>query len=111
MKGTYLGEFEEVILLLTAIFSGDAYGNSLKSEFEKRTDRSVNLSAIHAALYRLEKKGYVKSRMGDPSNERGGKRKRFFEPTNKGLLALQESQELRRNLWSDIPMGLLNQIK
>ena len=54
MKGTYLGEFEEVILLMVTIFDGKAYGNNLKMEFESRTDRSVNLSAIHAALYRLE---------------------------------------------------------
>jgi len=111
MKGTYLGEFEEVILLMVTIFDGDAYGNNLKMEFESRTNRSVNLSAIHAALYRLEQKGFVKSSLGEPTNERGGKRKRYFKPTNKGFNALQESREIRKNLWADIPATTLGKLK
>ncbi|HEX9651705.1 MAG TPA: helix-turn-helix transcriptional regulator [Cyclobacteriaceae bacterium] len=111
MKGTYLGEFEEVILLIVAILNGKAYGNSLKEEFQGRANRSVNLSAIHAALYRLEQKGFVKSQFGEPTCERGGKRKRFFSATNKGLSALQESRDLRKNLWADVPVNALSKLR
>ena len=95
-------------MLIVAILNGNAYGNSLKEEFQRRANRTVNLSAIHAALYRLEQKGFVKSQFGEPTGERGGKRKRFFTVSNKGLMALQESKDLRKNLWADVPVNALS---
>jgi len=111
MKGTYLGEFEELILLTVVILNGEAYGNSIKEEFEKRSERLINLSAIHAALYRLEQKGFLKSEFGEPTSERGGKRKRHFSPTSKGAAALQEARNLRQEMWSAIPNGALSNLK
>ena len=100
MKGTYLGEFEEIVLLTVGILDEDAYGNGVKEEIEERTKRKVNLSAIHSALYRLEAKGFLESKMGESTQLRGGKRKKIFKVTNYGQRALQASKELRDGLWS-----------
>ena len=64
MKGTNLGEFEEYVMLTVAILNDDAYGYAIQKEFENRTKRRVNLSSIHATLFRLEEKGFIKSKMG-----------------------------------------------
>lgn len=103
MKRTYLGEFEEVVLLTTAVLNGQAYGVAITEELEKQTGRQVSISAIHAALSRLEEKGFVSSRMGGATAERGGRRKRLFSVTVAGNRALQEIQEVRIHLWSLIP--------
>ncbi|MEL7002077.1 MAG: PadR family transcriptional regulator [Bacteroidota bacterium] len=108
MKGTYLGEFEEIVLLTVAVLADKAYGNAILEEIEKRTERSVNLSAIHASLYRLEKKGFVEARKGDPSAVRGGKRKKYYSPTTYGLRSLSRAKELRDGLWDAIPSFILN---
>jgi PadR family transcriptional regulator PadR len=102
MKGTYLGEFEEVVLLATGILQDRAYGVSIKKEIEKQTRRSVNIGAVHTALHRLEDKGYLKSKFGEASLVRGGKRKRIFTLTVSGLKALQKTQNLRSNMWSQL---------
>lgn len=99
MKGTYLGEFEEIVLLTVGILHEAAYGNAVKEEIEERTKRKVNLSAIHSALYRLEGKGFLESAMGETTQQRGGKRKKIFKVTNYGQSALTESKELREGLW------------
>jgi DNA-binding PadR family transcriptional regulator len=103
MKRTYLGEFEEVVLLTVAVLNGQAYGLLVVEELEKQTGRSVSLSAVHASLQRLEEKGFVNSRMGGATQERGGRRKRFFTITVAGNRALQEIQEVRSHLWSLMP--------
>ena len=61
MKGTYLGEFEELVLLSVASQNEEAYAVSVKAEVEGKTQRKVNISAVHSALYRLEDKGFLKS--------------------------------------------------
>ena len=81
MKGTYLGEFEEVVLLTVAMLEDQGYGITVKQEVEQRTNRPVNLSAVHATLYRLEKKGFLNSKLGEATKVRGGKRKRIFQIT------------------------------
>jgi DNA-binding PadR family transcriptional regulator len=99
VKGTYLGEFEEIVLLTVGILHQDAYGNAVKEEIEDRTARKVNLSAIHSALYRLEGKGFLESSMGESTQQRGGKRKKIFKVTNYGQRALTTSKDLRAGLW------------
>ena len=99
MKGTYLGEFEEIVLLAVGILYEEAYGNAVKEEIEKRTKRKVNLSAVHSALYRLEGKGFLESGMGEATQQRGGKRKKIFKVTNYGQRALTASKELREGFW------------
>ncbi len=103
MKGTYLGEFEELVLLTVGVLYDEAYGVAVMDEIKNETGRSVNISAIHSALRRLEEKGFVKSKMGGATNERGGRRKRFFVLTSYGKKALDEAQSLRMKLYDRIP--------
>lgn len=106
MKRTYLGEFEEIVLLTVAVLEGQAYGVALTHEIIEQTGRSVRLNQIHAALQRLEDKGMVKSEMGEPTAERGGRRKRLFTVTVYGRRTLQEIQEVRATLWNRLPNPL-----
>ena len=69
----------------------EAYGASVCAEIEKRSGRGVSVSAVHTTLERLEQKGLLKSRLGDPTPQRGGKRKRHYELAPLGLRALQAS--------------------
>ena len=100
MKRSYLGEFEEIVLLTVAVLEGGAYGVALTPEIIEQTGRSVRLNQIHAALQRLEDKGMVKSEMGEPTAERGGRRKRLFTVTAYGRRTLQEIQDVRSSLWN-----------
>ena len=103
MKGTQLGEFEELVLLTVGALYPEAYGVAIMDEILEETGRSVNISAIHSALRRLDSKGFVKSDMGGATHERGGRRKRYFELTAFGKKALDDSQELRMKLYTRIP--------
>lgn len=103
MKGTYLGELEELVLLTVGILYPNAYGVAVMDEIQKQVGRDLNISAVHAVLTRLEEKGFVKSAMGDPSQERGGRRKRIFTLTAAGKKALEEANEMRTQLFSQIP--------
>ncbi len=103
MSKTYLGEFEELVLTIVALLNDDAYGNSIVKAIKTHQDRSVNLSAVHVTLYRLEDKGFVKSDMGGATNERGGRRKRYFHVTNAGIALLRDIKASRTELWDMIP--------
>ncbi|MEI9917446.1 MAG: PadR family transcriptional regulator [Bacteroidota bacterium] len=103
MKGTYIGELEELVLLIVGILYKDAYGVAVMDEIEKQTGRSLNISAVHTVLKRLEEKGLLKSEMGDPTSERGGRRKRIFILTSAGKKALSEANEMRNQLFKKIP--------
>src|SRR5271154_350946 len=110
MKGTYLGEFEELILLSVASQSEEAYAVSIKAEVENKTQRKINISAVHSALYRLEDKGFLKSSFGGATQKRGGKEKRLFQVTNSGLEALKESRQVRELFWKNIPSFSLRKV-
>ncbi|MFD1141188.1 PadR family transcriptional regulator [Larkinella insperata] len=103
MKGTHLGEFEEVVLLAVAIRAGEAYGAAVVAEIEQQMNRPVNLGAVHSALNRLQEKGLVRSEMGGISAERGGRRKRLYTVSMAGQQALEEIRLLRNQMWSAIP--------
>ena len=103
MKGTYLGELEELVLLTVGILYPEAYGVAVMDEIEKQAGRSLNISAVHAVLTRLEEKGFLKSSMSDPTEERGGRRKRIFLLTAVGKRALEDAHELRTQLFNQIP--------
>lgn len=103
MQKEYLGEFEELVLTITAVLGEEAYGNAIVKEIEEKTGRSVNLSAVHVTLYRMEDKGYVKSEMGGVTQSRGGRRKRIFTVTNSGMEMLQTLKSQREILWSLLP--------
>ena len=103
MSKEFLGEFEELVLTMAGILQEEAYGNAIVSEIKHRVGRDVNLSAVHVTLYRLEDKGFVKSKMGGATNQRGGRRKRIFTVTNAGLAMLRNMKEARMDLWKLIP--------
>lgn len=103
MKGTYLGELEELVLLTVGILYPEAYGVGVMDAIEQQAGRSLNISAVHSVLTRLEEKGFLKSKMGDPSQERGGRRKRIFLLTAAGKRALEEANEMRNQLFNQIP--------
>lgn len=103
MRKTYLGEFEEVVLLTVALLYDEAYGVAITEALEQQTGRSPSISAVHATLHRLQEKGFVNSRMGGATAERGGRRKRFFTVTPAGSRALHEIQQVRQQFWQQIP--------
>ncbi len=103
MKGTNLGEFEELVLLTVAALMEEAYSVAVCDELSIRTDRTVKLGVVHSVLHRLEEKGLVKSQLGEATKTRGGKRKRFYQLTVTGKEALVRAKALRDQLWNRIP--------
>jgi len=93
-----LGEFEHLIVLAVLRLADQAYGVTLRQEIESRTRREVSIGAVYATLDRLAAKGYVKSHLGDPTPERGGRSKRFFEVTAKGLTSVNRTQRALQSM-------------
>jgi PadR family transcriptional regulator PadR len=90
-KRTPLGEFEHLVLLAVMRLGTAAYAVPIREEIEERTSRRVTRGALYVTLDRLEQKGYLGSRLADPTPERGGRAKRFYELTPAGALALEQS--------------------
>lgn len=103
MAKDFLGEFEELVLTLVAGLQDDAYGAAIAEEIEIRLKRDVTLSAVHVTLYRLEDKGYIKSKIGGSTKERGGRRKRIYSVTSAGMATLKLMKEARIDLWKMVP--------
>lgn len=93
-----LGEFEHLIVLALLRLEDRAYGVTVRQEIESRTKREVSIGAVYATLDRLERKGYVKSRRSDPTPERGGRAKRFFRVTAKGVLAVNRTRRALQSM-------------
>lgn len=98
LRRDYLGEFEHIVLLAVLRLDDEAYGVTIRREIEARTKREVSIGAIYATLDRLEAKGYVRSRVGDPTPERGGRSKRFFRVTAQGVSAVSRTHRALRSL-------------
>jgi PadR family transcriptional regulator PadR len=90
-KGDYLGEFEQHVLTAILRLRGNAYGVTIGREIADRTGRNPSVGAVYATLDRLERKGFVSSRLGDPTPERGGRAKLFFDIEGSGVRALEQS--------------------
>jgi len=103
MKGTYLGEFEELVLLTVGILFDDAYGLAIADELENQTQRNVMISSVHKALVRLEEKGYLQSHLGGATETRGGRDKRLYTLTQAGVKVLNQSKELRNSMYKQVP--------
>jgi DNA-binding PadR family transcriptional regulator len=108
MKKYQLGEFEEIVLLTIGILYKEAYGVSIKKEIETRLSRNVSMGAMHTALVRLEDKGYTKSIDGEPTEERLGRPRKYFQITALGKRAMAYSKETREELWRAIPKVVLD---
>lgn len=107
MKRNTLGEFEEIVLLVTATLGDDAYGVTITQEIETYTGRQPGFNTVHTTLQRLEDKGMIISKMGGATAERGGRRKRYFSITALGARVLRESKEVRDNLWAAMPQKIV----
>src|ERR1700735_533100 len=94
----YLGEFEHTIVLAIRRLKDLAYGVTVRQEIESRTQREVSIGAVYATLDRLETKGYVTSYQGDPTPERGGRSKRFFRVTAKGVTAVNRTHQALQSM-------------
>ena len=103
MKNHSLGEFEELVLLVVAGLDGEAYGVNIQETLISNLSRNINISAVHVALKRLDDKGFVKSKFGGITEERGGRRKKFYTITGLGKRVLDEQYELRISLYKQIP--------
>jgi PadR family transcriptional regulator PadR len=102
-RGGYLGEFELMVMLALIRLGDEAYGVPISREIEQRSGREVALGSVYAALERLEEKGLVASRLGDPTAERGGRAKRYFRVTESGLGEVRQTQRALVKLWSGLP--------
>ena len=108
MKGTYLGEFQEIVLLAILILDKDAYGVRVQEEIQDQMKREVSRGALHTALTRLVEKGFLRSAMGEALPERGGRRKRIYTVTNMGREALRDAKMLREQMWARVPDWAMN---
>ena len=102
MTRTSLGEFEKLVMLAVLHLGPEAYGATIIQELEDRTGRTTSPGAVYVSLRRLEKKGMVSSRLGDPSPTRGGRPKRYYTVEREGVLCLRQARED----WSAMLRGL-----
>jgi DNA-binding PadR family transcriptional regulator len=105
MKGDNIGEFEEFTLLAVRALNEATYAVPVQAFVERATGRDVHMGAVYAALDRLEAKGYLRSVLGAPTPQRGGKRKRLFEITPAGHRALRDLRRVRERIWNAIEEG------
>lgn len=101
-----MGEFEQIVLLSLLRLDNDAYGMQAQQEIEERTGRDVSIGALYRTLARLERKGYVAHRMGEPTAERGGRAKKYFRVTARGREALARSRNALSNMWDGVSLDL-----
>ncbi|HEX9618463.1 MAG TPA: PadR family transcriptional regulator [Anaerolineales bacterium] len=97
-----LSRTEEMILLGVIRLGNNAYGIAIREYLENVLGKSLSVGAIYVPLERLDKAGYLSSYAGEPTPERGGRSKRFYQITPRGLAALQETEKLHDTLWSGI---------
>ena len=98
MAQASLGDFEQIVLLAILRAGDDAYGVTIRAEIASCTGRDPAPGALYTTLDRLEEKGLVSSRLGDPTPQRGGRAKRFFTVTMNGTAAITRTQQAYRQL-------------
>ena len=103
MKQQTLGGFEELVLLTVAAQHDQAYGVSIKESLEETLKKKFNISAIHVALKRMHEKGLVESRFGGITQDRGGRRKKFYVVTALGKKMLDQQYDIRTGIYQKIP--------
>jgi len=110
MSAINLGEFEQLILLTMLRLGPEAYGAAIQAEIETTAERTVSISAVYTTLDRLEAKGLVRSHVGDPTPQRGGKRKKYYVIAPAGTRALRDAYELLKRMTKGIE-GLLEKAR
>ncbi len=103
-RSTFLGEFEQITLLAVARLREAAYGVAIRQEIEERSDRPVAIGSVYAALDRMERKGFISSNVGEPTPERGGRAKRFYEVSPPGLKALVDARTTLDRFWENLEL-------
>jgi DNA-binding PadR family transcriptional regulator len=93
-RGDYLGEFEQVVMLAVARLGEGAYGMAIVEELSRRTGNEPSVGSVYAALDRLERQGLVRSGMGEPTPERGGRAKRYFRLEPAGARSLAHARKV-----------------
>jgi PadR family transcriptional regulator PadR len=100
-----LGRLEEIVLRALGCLGGEAYGVPIRREIAERIGRDYSYAALYTTLERLERKGYVSSRLGEPTRERGGRAKRYFRIEAPGIEALERSQEMLASMGGLVHVG------
>lgn len=103
MSRDSIGKFELMVLLAVIRLDEKAYGASISTVIEEVIGRNVLLASVHAALERLARKGMLTSRLGESTPERGGRAKRYFRITAKGLREVREARQALTQLWNGLP--------
>ena len=97
-----MGEFEQLVLLAILRLGNDAYGMEVRREIEQRTDREVSIGAVYTALERLERKGFLRHRLGEPTAERGGRAKKHFRVLPAGIAAVEATRSALQSMWDGL---------
>lgn len=97
-----MGDMEHLVLLAILRLGQEAYGITILDEVSARSGRDVSRATVYVALKRLEQKGFVSSRLGESTPERGGRAKRYYRMKPAGLKALRESRAMFLGLWRDV---------
>lgn len=103
MKGASLGGLELMVLLATMRLGNDAYGVTIRGAVKEATGRDVATASVYFALERLQDRGLLTSRLGEPTAERGGRAKRYFRVTPSGVRDLRHAQQSLMTLWAGLP--------
>ncbi len=103
MSREALGNFELMVMLTVLRLGDDAYGVPIGRELEDTTGREILLGSVYAALERLEAKQLVASRLGEATAERGGRAKKYFRVTAKGVREVRAAQRTLVKLWKGLP--------
>jgi PadR family transcriptional regulator PadR len=106
MPAMILGDFEQLVLLALLRLGPDAYGATVRREIEMHARRELSISAVYTTLQRLEDKGLVRSRIGEPTAERGGRRRRHFELLPAGSRAVKAAHDAIRGMTAGIERRL-----
>jgi len=101
-KREALGGFQQLVMLAVLRLGEEAYGAEIQRDIEETAGRSVSISTLYVTLERLQNRGLVSSRMGEPTSVRGGKSKRYYALTEEGREALHAAREQLERMWRGV---------
>jgi len=104
MSRESLGHFELLVLLAVIREGDEAYGVPIADAIAQSTGKSVILASVYNTLDRLEEKGFVRSTMGAPTPQRGGRSKRYFSITSTGWREVKAAKKALTVLWRGVPV-------
>lgn len=111
MEKSSIGDFEQLLLLAILRLRENAYGTEIKREIEERADRVCSFGALYTTLERLEDKGFISSRLGEATPERGGRAKKYFKVEAAGSMALSHAYRATINMAEGIEHAVLEGIR